>query len=767
VKGRRPAAERGSERRPPSPTQPKSSGPIPKPVWGILFLALGLRLWHLPEGLPDFFEEAFPFRRAFDMAGWGSGHADWNPHAFHYPSLSFYLHLMVQQLVYLVGHLLGVYRRAADFFIAFQVDPSPMVLAGRALGVAADAATVLAVARIGERWRRGAGLLAGLLVALSAVLVHQSRVIVTDGLMTAFAAWALERMVTYRATGRASAWTAAAVLTGLAAGTKYPAALLVVPLVWSIFARRGPRREFRVAAALALALASFVATSPYLFSSLAQARFDWLRVANMVGEGQLGTFGRPGASYYLFTLARDFGWLTPWVLAASLIGLWRNAQGRRDVAIVWLGLLAFAVPIVFGRVEFERYLAPVIPLVALLLSVTVLELPDALPRLGARGQNLLRIALVLAVALPACFSGFAAAAVGGGTTQGEARRFLEDRTGPDQLIVQEAHGAPLRDRQELLRIASTPAFSLADSSWRRRFGEQPLIRAVRLPLLVAGRAVVVAPDSLRGRREIELFPSSADLNRIYYEPALYEGVDWVITSDAVRGRYEADSARFAVQHAFYRRLERDADSIVVLRSGGTVTGPEIRIYRLGPRFQAGIGAPLDPLWWTHDIPQSARADLSALMSSLGPPRGDLDPPPSWVLALGAIFENQVQPFVYSLALELHDLDRCDPAITLASAILKMNPGHVQATGLYATCAEARGDLIAARDAIARLLELRDPERHALPDIRLEYARLLAQTGERDEARRQVAHVLSAPLSVGATQRRARAMMQTLDHDSAR
>ena len=60
----------------------------------------------------------------------------------------------------------------------------------------------------------------------------------------------------------------------------------------------------------------------------------------------------------------------------------------------------------------------------------------------------------------------------------------------------------------------------------------------------------------------------------------------------------------------------------------------------------------------------------------------------------------------------------------------------------------------------------NPEGRALPDIRLEYARLLAQTGARDEARRQLARVLSTPLSVGETQRRARAMMQALEHPSS-
>ena len=143
----------------------------------------------------------------------------------------------------------------------------------------------------------------------------------------------------------------------------------------------------------------------------------------------------------------------------------------------------------------------------------------------------------------------------------------------------------------------------------------------------------------------------------------------------------------------------------------------------------------------------------------------MDAPPTWVLGLGALFENQIEPFVYPLALELGDLGRCDQAMSLATAILRMNPGHMQATGILASCAETQDDLARARDAVARLLSVRDPAGRSLPDIRLEYARLLAQTGARDEARRQLARVLSAPLSVGQTQRRARELMQALDRPS--
>jgi Dolichyl-phosphate-mannose-protein mannosyltransferase len=728
----------------------------------ILFLALGLRLWHLGEGLPDFFEEAFPHRRAFEMAGWGTGRVDWNPHAFHYPSLTFYLHMALQWIQYALGRVAGAYRTPADFYVAYQVDPTSMAMAARGLGVVADLATIVAVACVAERLRRGAGLLAALLLAVCATLIHQAHAIVTDGIMAALAAWALERMVAYRMSGRPRALASAAVLIGLATGAKYPAALLAAPLAWAVLARREGRRGPRLALALGAAALVFIATTPWLFAEAAQVRFDWLRMANLVGAGGLGASGRPGAFFALGLLARDFGWLAPVALAASLAELARRPPGFHDRILAWVFLLAFLAPVAIARAEFERYLAPIAPAVAVILALTALGLPDAWPRLDDRGRAWMRSLLVLALTLPACVAGFRAASVGGDTTEAEARRFVENRVGPDDILVQEAHGAPVVDRWEVNRVRSMPAYAAADSSWRRRFEQRRVLRSVRLPLLVAGKGVVVVADSARGGREIELFPSSADLNRVFYEPALYVGADWFLTSAAVRGRYEADSIRWAMPHRFYRLLEDAAERVVVLRSGGTVTGPEIRIYRLGDRFRAAIRDSLDPDWWTRDIPASARVELDAVMRAAPPLRSDLELPPTWVMGLGAMFERQIEPFLYDLALEVADVGRCDAALPLARALLRMDPGQLQATGLAVTCDEAEGRLVAARDAIARFLAVRDPEGRGMHDIRLEYVRLLAQTGARDEARRQLARVLSSPRLDGDVQRRAHALMDALE-----
>src|SRR5262249_54864596 len=92
----------------------------------IVALAVGLRLWRIATGLPDFLEEAIPFRLALGMRDAASGRIDWNPHYFNYPSLSIYLHFVVQQAAYAIGRLWGHYKSYADYLLTFTIDPTPM-----------------------------------------------------------------------------------------------------------------------------------------------------------------------------------------------------------------------------------------------------------------------------------------------------------------------------------------------------------------------------------------------------------------------------------------------------------------------------------------------------------------------------------------------------------------------------------------------------------------------------------------------------------------
>ena len=65
------------------------------PAVGLALLGLLLRLPHLDWGLPDLPEEALPMKKALDMWGWNTGQLRLDPQTAGWPSLSFYVHLLV------------------------------------------------------------------------------------------------------------------------------------------------------------------------------------------------------------------------------------------------------------------------------------------------------------------------------------------------------------------------------------------------------------------------------------------------------------------------------------------------------------------------------------------------------------------------------------------------------------------------------------------------------------------------------------------------
>src|SRR5262249_41537890 len=226
----------------------------------ILAMAVALRAARIMNGLPEFIDEAAPFRWALAMSWRPGGRIDWTPHHFIYPSLTIYLHLALQRLQALIGTWTGEYHGPADYLLAFRLDPSPMIVLARSLGIAADAASVWLTIRIGERLRPGAGLLAGLLAALSPILIPTASAIFTDPVMLVCSLAALDRMLVHRPDDRGRRWVWMAVFTGLAIGAKYTAVVLLLPLGWTLLRAHGARGGgLRLAGALgAVAVAVLV-----------------------------------------------------------------------------------------------------------------------------------------------------------------------------------------------------------------------------------------------------------------------------------------------------------------------------------------------------------------------------------------------------------------------------------------------------------------------------------------------------------------------------
>ena len=133
------------------------------------------------------------------------------------------------------------------------------------------------------------GLVAGAVVAVETIGVAYSHTAVTDVPMTALIAVSLALAVT----GRLE-W--AGVAAGLAASAKYPGVFLVVPLVvagWGSLAAPGASRS-------ALAVAAFLATSPYVLVHPGQAWDDATRVQRLARDGWLG-FEHDSFALFSFT----------------------------------------------------------------------------------------------------------------------------------------------------------------------------------------------------------------------------------------------------------------------------------------------------------------------------------------------------------------------------------------------------------------------------------------------------------------------------------
>jgi hypothetical protein len=74
----------------------------------------------------------------------------------------------------------------------------------------------------------------------------------------------------------------------------------------------------------------------------------------------------------------------------------------------------------------------------------------------------------------------------------------------------------------------------------------------------------------------------------YYDVRHFTSHDFIVVTDAVRGRYLADTVRFAPEARFYRDLDRLAPLAARFVPGSRARGPEIEIYRVPASWDATL-----------------------------------------------------------------------------------------------------------------------------------------------------------------------------------
>ena len=304
---------------------------------------------------------------------------DLNPHWFQFPSLFFYLSLIVLIPYYLLGVASGVFQSPANVLGPHMVGlgvgslPFPVVIElPRMLMALAGVLTVLAVFSIAFKRSSSlvAAIVAAVLLALSPASILAAHFFRPDTLMALFVLLAVYFATRLPRIPKLSTYLLAGVMAGLAIAAKYNAWPVVLSIIAGHFLTPRSQRQFKflIAAGFTCIAALFIA-SPFLVldfsNALEGASFE---ARHYYVLGHAGADGVPSLSWYLGVLLREEPALTVLGLTGFMVGMW-----RRDRA-VWI-TLAFAgvyfVQMVTAIVYTRLALVSLLPLLAVESASTI------------------------------------------------------------------------------------------------------------------------------------------------------------------------------------------------------------------------------------------------------------------------------------------------------------------------------------------------------------------------------------------------------------
>src|SRR6266702_8247791 len=260
--------------------------------------------------------------RAWKLVHGGGG----DPHWFDYPTLLLYVNAPFQ---------------------AWQNEPS--YLTARIVGVALALAAIAAAWWLGRRafGTPAAGVVAAAVVAVCTIHVAYSRAAVTDVPLTLGVAVALALLVAGRL-------EVAGIAIGLAMGFKYPGVFLLVPLVVA-----GWKQWRRLAVSGVLAVAAFLASSPFIVVHGHQAWHEAFRVQRLARDGWL-CFEHSHIAPIAFVVRLWEGLGPALILCGVGLVVALVRRTRTDLILSSFVVVYFADLLTLAA-HFDRYVLPLVP----------------------------------------------------------------------------------------------------------------------------------------------------------------------------------------------------------------------------------------------------------------------------------------------------------------------------------------------------------------------------------------------------------------------
>ncbi len=499
--------------------------------------ALALHLLGIQRDLPFTSEIDEPqfVRRAVNIAATG----DYNPGWFGspgsmiiYPLAGIY-HLWNAALH--GGTLLGA---DSGLQSTFESNGSEFYLLGRLLTIFYAVATVPVIYLIGRRvFGERAGLIASGLFVLYPIAVTHAQMVRTDSAAAFFGALGLWLCLRLYDQPTARNRILAGLVIGLAISTRYFMVALIPVLaavellvLWRQVRSRELTRLSWLHGGLGLTAvaAAFAITTPYFFLDFTTA---WGSVNHEARGTHLGADGLSRSENFIWYMTEAIPDSITWtqtMLAAlgAVLVAWR----RQPQQILLAGLAAiFLVGVSLSRLHWQRWLIPILPLLALLvghaLNVAIGWLSAYLKLRPAATRGLALLIVLLVSIWPAHTLVLQDIRQATPSTRILAREWLLQNLPAGSRIAKEAYTAPLDGKLFVI----TQHFSLGP-----------------LPL----------------------------------EKYVDDGHEYIIVSEEIYGRYFAERSRYPSEVSFYETLFADWNLLQKFEPSNTRGGSEIRIYRI-------------------------------------------------------------------------------------------------------------------------------------------------------------------------------------------
>jgi len=353
----------------------------------ILVVAAGLRLWGVRWGLPAGQEIAsYHPDETVNLVNGVLDRGVLRPHLdigfYNYGSLYF----LLWQVAAAVNRAYGVVRVGGSAPIGEPdrtTTVAALLLVGRLLSVTASVLTVAVLMALGRRlYSRAAGLAAGAICAVAPVAVVNAHYATVDATATLLITTTLLAAAFLLSHPNLRLAAVAGALAGLAAATRYNAAIVLCAVVAACWQARAPWRAVfaRAGTAVVAAGMGFVAGCPGVVLNWSKFRGDVLFEASKSAAGMGNLFRDTGPGWlYHTTVSLRYGLALPLLLLVGS-GLVHALVRRERPSLV---LLAFVAPyyavIAMAEVRFLRYVLPLVPPLALLAGRFVAGTGDERP----------------------------------------------------------------------------------------------------------------------------------------------------------------------------------------------------------------------------------------------------------------------------------------------------------------------------------------------------------------------------------------------------